>query len=167
MSSPPQSKKAWFTTFWVTIGVVLILLALVLALVLAWCFSVPNGARRAKYLAINNGKQLYTALFSYAKDHDGMYPNEQTAMAEQYESGDTAEACFTQLLNAGVIDDEDVFWSKENIVLGTVAELTPDNDGILTAGENAWGYVRGLTTNDSPDTPILFDSSKVAGEFST
>jgi len=162
MSSPPKSKVAWFTTFWVTIGVVLILFALVLA----WCFRVPNGARGAKYLAINNGKQLYTALFCYARDHDGMYPNEQTAMAEFGESGDTAEACFTQLLNAGVIDDEEAFWSKKNIVLGTVSAETPDNDGTLTAGENAWGYVRGLTSEDSTDTPILFDSSMVAGEFS-
>ncbi|PQJ28286.1 hypothetical protein BSZ32_07040 [Rubritalea profundi] len=61
-------------------------------------------------------------------------------------------------MNADVIDDEEAFWSKKNIVLGTVAAETPDNDGILTAGENAWGYVRGLTTEDSPDTPMLFDS---------
>ncbi|MEO1856493.1 MAG: hypothetical protein ABGY95_03875 [Rubritalea sp.] len=89
-----------------------------------------------------------------------MYPNEQTALAESDETGDSAEACFTQLLNAGVIDDEHVFWSKENIVLGTVNAEIPDNDGVLTTGENAWSYVRGLSTSSPTNTVIICDASK-------
>ena len=115
--------------------------------------------------ALNNGKQIYTALFSYAKDNDGLYPNEGTA--GDGETGDSAEACFTQLLNAGVIDDEEAFWSKENIALGTVNAETPDNDGELTPGENAWGYVRGLSTSSRTNLPIIFDSSDTAGQFDT
>jgi hypothetical protein len=163
MSSPPQSKVPWVTNFWATFGVVLILFALVLF----WYSRVPNGDCGAKFHAINNAKQISVALYSYAADHDGMYPNEQTASAELDEFGDTAEACFTQLLNAGKIDEEGSFWSKKNTVLGSVNAETPDEVGTLTAGENAWGYVRGLTTSSPTETPILFDSSKVAGEFST
>ena len=119
----------------------------------------------AKTNAINSGKQIYTALFSYAKDNDGLYPNAGTAGTG--ETGDTAEACFTQLLNAGVVDDEEGFWSKENIAIGTVTAETPDNDGTLTGGENAWGYVRGLSTSSRTNLPIIFDSSASAGQFDT
>ncbi len=115
--------------------------------------------------AINNAKQLQVALFSFAKDNDGLYPNEGTAGTG--ETGTSAEACFTQLLNAGVIDDEEAFWSKENIVIGTVNPETPDNDGTLTSGENAWGYVRGLSTSSRTNLPLIFDSSKTAGAFDT
>ncbi|PQJ28287.1 hypothetical protein BSZ32_07045 [Rubritalea profundi] len=86
MSSPPKSRKAW----WVTLGVTFCLFAFLLFL--GTGRTCGGGAR---IYAINNGKQLSTALFSYASDHDGMYPNEQTAMAEFGEPGDTAEACFT------------------------------------------------------------------------
>jgi len=115
--------------------------------------------------AINNAKQIHTALFSFAKDNDGLYPNEGTASTG--ETGNSPEDCFTQLINAGVIDDEEAFWSKENIVLGTVVAETPDNDGTLTAGENAWGYVRGLSTSSRTNLPIIFDASDTAGTFDT
>ena len=89
-------------------------------------------------------------------------------MVESGESSDTAEACFNQLLNAGKVDEEGTFWSKENSVIdATDGASVPDEDGILTAGENAWGYVRGLTMSSPTETPILFDSSKTAREFST
>ncbi len=120
----------------------------------------------AKTNAINSGKQIYTALFSYAKDNDGIFPNADTARSG--ETGATAENCFTQLLNAGVIDDERTFWNKENSVLGVVNGNTPpDGDGELTGGENAWGYVRGLNTSSRTNIPLIFDSSKSVGQFDT
>ena len=47
----------------------------------------------------------------------------------------------------------------------TVSEERPDNDGELSTGENAWGYVRGLAMKSYPRTPIFFDSSAEAGTF--
>lgn len=94
-----------------------------------------------------------------------MYPSEQTAVTELGESGDTAEACFTQLLNAGIVDDEEVFWSRENAVIGTVDIMKPDLDGLVTSGENAWGYVSGLTTSSDTSQPIIFDASTSPGVF--
>lgn len=119
----------------------------------------------AKTNAIGNGKNIYTALFSYAKENDGIYPNEDTAGND--ESGDTPEGAFTQLINSGAVDNEEIFWSKENAVIGTVKTVKPDNDGTVTAGENAWGYVAGLTTSSRTNLPIVFDASASPGVFDT
>ncbi|MFT5882735.1 MAG: prepilin-type N-terminal cleavage/methylation domain-containing protein [Crocinitomicaceae bacterium] len=117
----------------------------------------------AKTTAINNGKQIYTALFSFASDNNGIFPNENTG-----DDGDTAEACFTQLLDAGKIDEEVSFWNKENSVLGVVDGTgPPDEDGILTSGENAWGYVSGLNTSSRTNIPLIFDSVAGEGSFDT
>lgn len=120
----------------------------------------------AQTRAINSGKQIHTALFSFAQKNDGIFPNEDTAKSD--ESGDSAEDNFTQLLNAGVIDDEKTFWNKENSILGVVDGTSPpDGDGALTSGENAWGYVKGLNTSSRTNVPIIFDSSTSAKQFDT
>ena len=55
------------------------------------------------------------ALQSFAKDNDGLFPGENTARKGQ--SGDSAEACFTQLLSGGYVEEEAIFWNKENAIL--------------------------------------------------
>lgn len=115
--------------------------------------------------AINNGKQIHTALMSFAQDNDSQFPSELTA--RDGETGDTAEACFTQLLNAGVIDDEKYFYNAVVAErLATTAE-TPDNDGTLTSGECTWGYVSGLSMTSKSGCPVVFDSSTQPGTFDT
>jgi len=117
----------------------------------------------AKTNALNNGKQIYTALFSFASDNNGIFPNENTG-----DAGDSAEACFTQLIEAGKIDEEVTFWNKENSVLGVVDGTSPPNeDGTLDSGENAWGYVSGLNTSSRTNIPIVFDSVAGASSFDT
>ncbi|MEO1856231.1 MAG: type II secretion system protein [Rubritalea sp.] len=117
----------------------------------------------AKTNAINSGKQIHVALFSFASDNDGIFPNENTG-----DSGATAEACFTQLIEAGKIDEEATFWNKENSVIGTTNGTAPPNeDGTLEPGENAWGYVSGLNNSSSSNIPLIFDSSETAKSFDT
>jgi hypothetical protein len=110
--------------------------------------------------AIGGYKQVYTALFSYAKDHDGLYPTDLESESP------TAVACFNKLLKAGVIDDEETFWSKRNAkVIGTASTSSPNNNRPLTENENTAGYVMGLSTRSPTNLPILFDSSTEAGVF--
>ena len=155
--SPPKSDKAK----WVTLGVVVVLF-----MILSFYASHSTCCRPSERTrAVHNAKNIQVALFMYAGDHDGTYPSEKTA--GEAESGDTAAACFNQLINLGVVSDERVFWSKKNSVSHTVPKEKPNDDGILTAGENAWGYVRGLTTSSPAETPIIFDSSVSVGEFNT
>lgn len=114
--------------------------------------------------AISQGKNLSVALQSFAKDNDGLYPGENTARKGQ--TGDSAEACFTQLLSGGYVDEEKTFWNSENAILG-MSSLAPDEDGVLTEGENVWGYVAGLNSSSRTSLPLFFDSAVGPGKFST
>ena len=119
---------------------------------------------RAAELTSANGnfKQIYTALYSYAKDHDGLYPTDLES------DSPTAVACFNKLLKAGVIDDEETFWSKRNAqAIGSASTSSPNNNRPLTENENTAGYVMGLSTRSPTNLPILFDSSTEVGIFNT
>lgn len=111
--------------------------------------------------AVNKGKNLFVALTGFAKDNDDLFPCETTGKAS------TAEECFTQLLEFGVIDDEEIFWNMENTAIGTVKHAKPDNNGTLEAGENAWGYIKGLTNQSKTSSPLIFDSAVGPGLFDT
>ena len=74
---------------------------------------------------IGQHKHVYVALFSYAKDHDGLYPTDSESESP------TAVVCFTQLIQAGVMETEECFWSKDNAeVLGSANVFPPYNNKI-------------------------------------
>ncbi|MFT5882482.1 MAG: hypothetical protein ACI9FG_000985 [Crocinitomicaceae bacterium] len=110
---------------------------------------------------IVRGRDIHSALFNFSKDHDGLFPCDITGPAA------SAEDCFNQLLTGGYIDSEKVFWNKKAAKSRVVSKLSPNNVGVLTANENAWGYVKGLSTSSRVNLPILFDSFIKPGEFST
>lgn len=110
---------------------------------------------------LGNAKDIFIALFEFAKDHDGLFPCDKTGPAT------TAEDCFNQLLAGGYLKNEDIFWSKASAKSGIVSTRPPNNDGILTAEENSWGYVKGLNTSSRTNLPILFNASIKPGEFRT
>ena len=56
-------------------------------------------------------------------------------------------------------------WPTEG--LASVPVCSGDNDGVVDPGENAWGYVRGLSTSSRTNIPIIFDSSDTAVKFDT
>ncbi|MFC4992182.1 type II secretion system protein [Rubritalea tangerina] len=115
--------------------------------------------------AITAARNIYTAMQSYANDNDGLFPNESTARSG--ENGSTAEGCFTMLINAGKIDNEEIFWNTANNSIGTTAAAKPDLNGEVDPGENAWGYVSGLSTSSRTNLPLLFDASTDIGTFDT
>lgn len=144
----------------------LVVIAIIAALAGVSYGPIMNKMKAADLIkAVTNAKNINTALVSFAGANDGLYPNEDTANSS--ESGDTAEGCFTQVMNTGEIEDEMIFWNKANIAVGTVTAKRPDNDGTLTSGENCWGYVSGLSTSSSTRTPIIFDASSQSGTFNT
>lgn len=115
--------------------------------------------------AINNGKQIHAAMMSYAQDNDSQFPSDLTA--RDSETGDTAEACFTQLLNAGTIDDEKYFYNAVVAEKLSTSGKKPDNDGQITSGESTWGYVKGLSMTSKSGCPLIFDSSTTVATFDT
>ncbi|WP_018970675.1 type II secretion system protein [Rubritalea marina] len=118
-----------------------------------------------KIQAVGKGKNLLVALQSFAKDNDGLFPSENTARKGQ--SGDSAEACFTQLLAGSYVEEEAIFWNKENAEVLAETVEGPDEDGELTEGENVWGYVAGMSTSSRTTSPVIFDSAVGPGLFST
>jgi prepilin-type N-terminal cleavage/methylation domain-containing protein len=120
----------------------------------------------AQTSAINDGRQIYTALFSYAKDNNGIFPDGD--LENTGEASSSVTDCFNQLLQLGLVDDESVFWNKENAnVLESVDLTEPDANGELESGENVWGYVNGLNSSMNTTLPILFDSSNNGTTFDT
>lgn len=148
-----SSKFWWFLSF------------LIISVAYFWLTKPPFGERH-RLAAENakssgNGKELSTALLLFAGKNDGKYPGDATGPAA------TVEQCFQQLIDAGYVEDETVFWSESGVRTGAVSDKKPDNDGILEPGECAWGYVKGLTTSSSSRSPMFFDSSVKPGIFNT
>ncbi|MFT5882483.1 MAG: hypothetical protein ACI9FG_000986 [Crocinitomicaceae bacterium] len=115
-----------------------------------------------KTSAIGNFKQVFTALYSYASDHDGHFPSDLESESP------TAAACFDKLIKAEKIDEELTFRNKKNAQTLSTASTSPPNEvSPLTENENTTGYVMGLTTESRTNIPILFDSSTEAGVFNT
>lgn len=115
--------------------------------------------------AVSNARNIYVALVSYASKNDGLFPSENTA--RDSEDGTSAEGCFTMLINSGDMEDEELFWNVESNVIGTTAAAKPDLNKVVDPGENAFGYISGLSTSSRSNVPIIFDSSATAGQFDT
>lgn len=110
---------------------------------------------------VQNGDILSAALAHFASEHDGRFPFEDTGPSA------TVEQCFQQLIDGGYVQDERVFWDEASAAVGIVSSTPPNNDGFLEPGENAWGYVKGLSANSASATPILFLGSRTVGMFDT
>ena len=98
--------------------------------------------------AANNGRQILISLASYARDHDGQYPD-----------GATANAAFRQLFTTELLDDERAFTAY-------YSPYAPDNDmgeaplfaKTLRAGENHWAMTKGLTSRSEKSAPLIFEN---------
>ena len=128
---------------------VIVIVAIVLLLV---GLSYPGGSHidtRARLMqASSNCRQILISLKSYAGDHDGRYPD-----------GNTANEAFRELFKAGLLEDERAF-------TGASSPFEPDNnigdppnyEEALVPGENHWAMTRGLKESDSGNTPLVFEN---------
>ena len=115
--------------------------------------------------AISNARNIFAALQGYALNNGGLFPSVDTARTG--DDGSSAEGCWTMLINDGQIENEELFWNAQHNDLGTTRAAQPDLDGVVDPGENAWGYVSGLSNSSRPSTPIIFDASDTVGTFNT
>lgn len=125
-----------------------------------------NIKAAAKTQAVGKAKNILSALGSFANEKDGLYPNDDTS-TQSGGGGGSSNSYLQQLMDRGKVDNEKDFWVKENAAIGTVKTSEPNNDDTLDPGENAWGYVVGLTNTSNGNTPILFDACESAGQFNT
>lgn len=138
---PP--KQSWGCLQWLIVGnIVMIGVGLL----------IPSGIRVSPLArmmqASSNCHFILTSLKCYASDHDGRYPD-----------GNTANEAFRELFIAGLLEDERAF-------TGASSPFEPDNnigeapnfDEALVAGENHWAMTRGVKDSDSGNTPLVFEN---------
>lgn len=116
-----------------------------------------NAADRTE--AISNARSINAALLGFYSTNDQQYPNAATDRSGLGVA--TSAACFQQLIDNAIVDDEKFFWSKANgraaTVMPDVDINEPDNMTPLDQDENVWTYVIDLDAGDG-NTPIFFDS---------
>jgi prepilin-type N-terminal cleavage/methylation domain-containing protein len=150
-------------------GFTLVELLVVISIIAALAgFATPMLMRQKKRAdqteAVSNAKQIGTALFSFEEEY-GTFPDDLTAAAVKEAtdtalvSGNSANDRFRQLIRAGIIDSEIVFYSK------TAYTKKPDNAyetdaKALANGEVGFGMVvtsegKGLSAAGNSGRPIL------------
>ena len=105
----------------------------------------------ARVKALNNARNIGMALKTYANEHDGEFPQ-----------GNTAAEVFSQLLPQrhgaiGYLDNKSQFYVK-----GSMYTLKENIEGFSSGwkveeGENHWGVMSGLNASGSERWPLLFD----------
>ena len=97
---------------------------------------------------VSNVKQILTACALFAADKGaGRFPNghydAKTGEMTSEIPAESAEACFQDLFDAGIMEMELLFWLPQNEMQCETAK--PDEDGILEPGENYFDNVSGLS----------------------
>jgi hypothetical protein len=140
---PVVPKDSWWCLQWLIVGVIVIL---------GLGLLIPSGSRISPVArmmqASSNCRQILISLKSYAGDHDGRYPD-----------GNTANEAFRELFKAGLLEDERAFTVSSSL-------FEPDNnigdppnyEEALVPGENHWAMTRGLKESDSGNTPLVFEN---------
>lgn len=128
----------------------------------------------AQTKALSNAKQIGTALRLYAVDNNGVYPSYALTDGKPISTNPvtTSNAAFAQLI-PDYVPNEDIFWlSKSKWCNVAPPDNQIDKDSpdapvkTLTAGENEWAYVLGLTDTSNPSFPILADAFAEGGDES-
>jgi len=122
-------------------------ISLVILFLLALLFSVALGPisyqrHMRETMCVQQLHMLGLALYSYAEDNNGEYPD-----------GASSTEVFQKLLDGGYVSDPQVFYLQMNIP-GKI-EASP-NQKILKPENVCFDVTAGLTQQDSPQAPLIF-----------
>ncbi len=149
-----ERKRKGFTL--VELLVVIAIISTLGALAFGPIMSRIEAAEKTE--AMSNGKNLHIALLSFATENGNTFPSKSTSRDGSVV--DSPEAAFQQIIDSGHVKEEKYFWNKAN-GRGLICSIdSPDNDGTLTAGENAWGYTKNLSIGGDGGAPLIYDSCK-------
>ena len=119
-----------------------------------------NHIGHTKSRAIHNAKLLSLALFEFEQDY-GSYPNDETAedVTEAFPnhsydfSGNSSNAIFRQLIAAGIVKDEDVFYFNTKGAKKPDGNISPGH--ALEKGECNYAYISEQSSAGNSSRPIL------------
>lgn len=162
-----------------TLVELLVVIAIIVALAALSAPAILKQRKKADMIqATNNAKQVYYTLVEFDGDQ-GSFPSQETlddlGQDVQGASAQDANGLFAQLLLAGYIDSEEIFYAKG----GASINKKPDNqfrtaDEALERGENGFGYVmlgtEALSTSNASGIPVMMapldlDGAAAQAEF--
>jgi hypothetical protein len=141
MDKVPLSKEAKrkITWFWIRLGVLMFVVIVLLGVALG---PITCGIKSAQQsVAVQTAHLLTTALYSYANDHNGKYPD-----------GKTSTEVFQQLLDQGYVTDPTIFYFD---FLHLPGKVRPENNRLKP--ENVtWDVTAGVDASSPGDLPVVF-----------
>lgn len=160
-----QIKKG-FTL--VELLVVIAIIASLAALATPVIFKQRKKADMAQ--ATSNAKQVHTLLLEFDGDF-GSFPSDGTADQDvdlKDYTGEYSNDYLGQLLAAGYINNEEIFYAKAGSATGV--NKKPDNvfkdrTNTLETGECGFAYVKNLSGSKNSNTPVLMAPMVTKGKF--
>ena len=160
--SSPKTQSA-FTL--IELLVVISIIAILAGIALPVFGQVQVKGAQTKVLS--NIKQIGTACRLFADDYNGLYPTytlDQNNKQTSTKVSDANEA-FGQLFAAGYMETEQIFFCAKSAFTPKPPDEKFKNSGdVLTAGENHFAYVLGLTTTSPATWPLIADGFASAGD---
>src|SRR5438128_4270824 len=160
-----MNKKTSSAFTLIELLVVIAIIAILASLALPVFASVLDRAKQTKDLS--NAKQIGLACRLFATDHDGVYPNMNGWVDPNVAYVGIPAVTSNQVLACLIPSystQEKVFYLGGSAWSPNV----PDEDitaaaSRLSAGENNFGYMYGLTDSSNPSFPLLFDAPAAGG----
>jgi hypothetical protein len=91
--------------------------------------------------AMQNAHAIGLALYSYANDHDGHYPE-----------GKTSTQVFQQLVDQGYVTDPSLFY------LPMPGKTPAHGKGVLRPENICWDFTAGTRLDDQPNVPLIYST---------
>ena len=128
--------------------------------VCAVCESAKTEESAEMLEQVKNLNQILRGCRAFATDNAGVYPNGNyhhgLGKIVKGPQSTSAERCFNDLFHHH-LESEKIFWNAEQTV--QCAREEPTENKRLTAGENCWDYVVGLTNSSPAQFPLVFEAS--------
>jgi hypothetical protein len=138
--SPQKKGMSGCTIAAIIVGAILVLLLPCCAGIALG--SITNGIKKAKEnTALQQSRALGLAMFAYASDHNGTYPD-----------GKTSTEVFQKLLDQKYISDPGLFY-----IFGAPGKMKATTSTLTTANV-CFDVTSGVTADSSNDLPVVFST---------
>jgi len=134
-----QASKWKIARFWIRFSLLMLAVIVILGVALGPITCGIKSAQQSS--ALQTAHAIGLALYSYANDHGGRYPD-----------GKTSTEVFQQLLDQGYVNDPTLFFASYMRVAGKV----PPTGKVLKPENVSWDVTGGVDASDPDELPLLF-----------
>jgi GYF domain 2 len=146
---PPKGMSGWLIAA-IILGALFVLVGPCACLAGIALGPITKGIEKAKEsAAMQQTRAIALAMFAYANDHKGEYPD-----------GKTSTEVFQKLLDEGYIADPSIFY------IVSMPGKTKATSHKLTADNVCFDVTSGVTADSSEDLPVVFSTGYTVSYFS-